>query len=124
MSYWKGKRAVVTGGSAGLGRAVAETLVRQGARVAIAARGEEQLSVTAGSLKSLGGEVLSIQCDVISQADIDRLAATVNDAWGGVDLLCHSAGRSMRGTALGTHIDDYCDLLDTNFLAAVRCAQV
>jgi short-subunit dehydrogenase len=75
-------------------------------------------------LKAAGGEVLPVACDVTAQADVERLAVTVSSAWGGVDLLCHCAGRSMRGTALGTSIEDYCALWDTNFLAAVRCAQV
>jgi uncharacterized protein len=123
MTYWRGKRALVTGGSAGLGRAVAEALVRQGARVAIIARGEQQLSATTKQLRALGGEVLPVTCDVTRQVDVEKLAGTVSSAWGGLDLLCHCAGRSMRGTALDTSPEDFRDLWETNFLAAVRCAQ-
>jgi short-subunit dehydrogenase len=123
MKYWRGKRAVVTGGSAGLGRAVAGALVARGARVAIVARGQAALDAVSAQLKASGGEVLSAVADVTRQEDIDRLAATILSAWGGLDLLCHCAGRSMRGTALATSPDDFRALWETNFLSAVRCVQ-
>jgi uncharacterized protein len=123
MTYWKGKRALVTGGSAGLGRAIAEALVKQGARVVIVARGQRQLDATAKELKAIDGDVLPAAYDVTSQADVERIAAIVKSAWGGLDLLCHCAGKSMRGTALDTSPEDFRDLWETNFLAAVRCAQ-
>jgi short-subunit dehydrogenase len=123
MNYWRGKRAVVTGGSAGLGRAVAASLVEHGASVMIVARDQSRIDETAGQLKSLGGDVLACAADVTSQTEIDRLAATVHGAWAGLDMFCHCAGRSMRGTVLATSPDDFHDLWETNFLSAVRCIQ-
>ncbi len=123
MDYWRNKRAVVTGGSAGLGRAIATTLVQNGARVLIGARREAALADAAQHLRALGGDVLTLAADVTKQDDVERLAATVQSSWGGLDMLCHAAGRSMRGTALGTSLDDYRDLWETNFLSAVRLAQ-
>jgi short-subunit dehydrogenase len=123
MSYWRGKRALVTGGSAGLGRALARALVHHGAKVAIVARGLELLNGTAEELRSSGGEVIPLSADVTNQVDVDRIATTVTSAWGGLDLLCHCAGRSMRGTALSTSADEFRDLLETNFLSAVRFTQ-
>src|SRR5688500_8859481 len=70
MSYWRGKRAVITGGSAGLGRALAGVLVEQGARVAIVARGAEQLERAAGELHGAGGNVLSVAADVTIVGDV------------------------------------------------------
>jgi short-subunit dehydrogenase len=123
MSYWRGKRAVVTGGSAGLGRALASVLVQHGARVAIVARGQSLLDATAKDLQSRGGSVLAIAADTTNQEDVDRLASSVQSAWGGLDLLCHCAGRSMRGTALATASEEFRELWETNFLSAVRCTQ-
>src|SRR3954463_4035002 len=122
MTYWNDKRAVVLGGSAGLGRAVAKTLLQHGARVAGVARGEQQLESTAGELKRFG-QVLTVSRDITKQADVEQLAATVESEWGGVDILCQCAGVSMRGTALGTSLNEYQRLWELNFLATVRCVQ-
>jgi uncharacterized protein len=81
------------------------------------------LDEAAGELKKLGGDVLAVAADVTRQEDVDRMQSTILSAWGGLDLLCHCAGRSMRGTALGTSVEEFRQLLDTNFLSAVRCAQ-
>jgi short-subunit dehydrogenase len=123
MNYWQGKRAVVTGGSAGLGRAVAEVLVDRGARVAIVARRQPLLEAVAAELRSRGGNVLPIAADVTQPADVGRLVDAVHGAWGGADLLCQCAGRSMRGTVLGTPAEEFRALWETNFLAALRCTQ-
>jgi NAD(P)-dependent dehydrogenase (short-subunit alcohol dehydrogenase family) len=123
MSYWRGKRAVVTGGSAGLGRAIANALVERGARVAIFARRQDALEATAAELRRRGADAIALSGDVTIPADVERLASTVYSAWGGLDLLCHCAGRSMRGTALSTTPEEFRELWETNFLSALRCAQ-
>jgi short-subunit dehydrogenase len=123
MTYWHGKRAVITGGSAGLGRALASTLVQRGARVAVVARGQQLLDATTKELKARGGNVLAVAADVTKQDDVTRLASAVKSAWGGLDLLCHCAGRSMRGTVLATSADEFRELWETNFLSALRCTQ-
>ena len=123
MGYWRGKRAVVIGASAGLGRALASVLVERGARVAIVARGHAALDAAVEQLRTQGGEALAIAADVTNQDDVDRLAATVNEAWGGVDFVCHCAGRSTRGDVLETSPDDFRELLEINFLSAVRSVQ-
>jgi short-subunit dehydrogenase len=123
MSYWRGKRAVVTGGSAGLGRAIARELASRGAKVAIVARGQQALDATVQELSGAGDRVLSVTADVTRPADVERLRSTIMSAWGGLDFLCHCAGRSMRGTVLSTSVDEFRDLVDANFLSAVRCTQ-
>jgi NAD(P)-dependent dehydrogenase (short-subunit alcohol dehydrogenase family) len=124
MSYWRGKRAVVTGGSAGLGRAIAKTLIEHGARVMIVGRRQEALDVALGELKSAAvGDAVGLSADVTKPEDVNRLASRVQSAWGGLDMLCHCAGRSMRGTALGTSPEEYRDMWETNFLSAVLCTQ-
>jgi short-subunit dehydrogenase len=123
MSYWSGKRAVITGGSAGLGRALAGVLVERGARVAIVARGREALERAASELRSRGGDVLAIPADVTNPDDVKHLAEELQHGLGGVDLLSHCAGKSMRGNALSTTAVEYRELWETNFLAAVQCIQ-
>jgi uncharacterized protein len=123
MSYWRDKRAIVTGGSLGLGRALTGALVERGARVAIVARGQRGLDDTARELSARGGNVLAIAADVTNDADMARLAATIRDAWGGADFFCHSAGRSMRSLAISTPVEKFQELIDLNFLSSVRCIQ-
>lgn len=123
MDYWHGKRAVITGGSAGLGRALAEVLVDRQARVALVARGQEALDRAASELASRDGDVVAISADVTNDADMPRVAATVRERWGGVDFVCHCAGRSMRSLAVSTPVAQYREFFDLNFLSSVRCIQ-
>lgn len=123
MEFWRNKRAVITGGSAGLGRALASVLVEHGARVAIVARGQSALDDTAQQLRALGGEVLPLSADVTVRDDVFRVADAVSQQWGGVDLVSHCAGRSMRGNVLSTTANDFRDLWEANFLSAIHLTQ-
>lgn len=91
--------------------------------MAVIARGEGKLTETVNALKQITPTALGLQADVTKQEDVDRFAATLLSAWGGVDMLCHCAGRSMRGTALETSPAEFSELWDVNFLSAVRCVQ-
>src|SRR5262245_21446056 len=113
MSYWRGKRGLIIGGSAGLGRALADVLAEHGARLAIVARRQQPVDDAAAALKTRGADVLSIAADVTKGEDLQRVNTMVSSAWGGIDLLCHCAGRSMRGTVLSTSTNDFRDLLQT-----------
>jgi len=123
MTYWSNRRAVIIGGSSGLGRALAEVLVDRGARVIVVARGQESLDQTVAPLAARGGDVHAMPADVTSAADVERLSITVHERWGGVDLVAHCAGRSMRGDAITTSPAKFQELWDLNFLSAVRVVQ-
>lgn len=123
MTYWQNKRAVVVGGSSGLGRALAEVLVDRGARVAIVARGRESLDKAVVELSAPGDEVFAIQADVTNAADVERAAIEIHERWQGVDFVAHTAGRSMRGDAITTPPERFQELWELNFLSAVRVAQ-
>ena len=89
----RGKVALVTGGSNGLGLASAAALAREGVRLAIAARDVDRLEAAAAGLrKEAGGEVLALQADVASAAATRDLAAQVADALGPVEILVANAG--------------------------------
>jgi uncharacterized oxidoreductase len=81
------KRVLVTGGSAGIGRAIAAELKRAAARVMICARSEEPLRRTASDL-----DVQMSVCDVSDSSQVQELAARVRDQWGGLDILVNNAG--------------------------------
>src|SRR5690606_14152027 len=95
-NYWQDKVCAVTGGSAGLGRAIGGALARRGAKVVLIARHQPPLEAAAAELRGAGGEVRTIMADVAWQEDVDRLAATIAADFGRLDLLCNAAGRSSR----------------------------
>lgn len=123
MNYWQGKRAVILGGSSGLGRALAEVLVDRGARVAIVARGQDALDRAVAELTALDDEIFGIAADVTNAVDVERLAIEIHERWHGVDFVAHTAGRSMRGDAITTPPEEFQQLWELNFLSAVRTAQ-
>ena len=90
-----GKVAIITGGSDGLGRAAAEKLAAEGARVAICARRKEHLDQAADEIRTAtGGQVLAQVADVSRAADCEGLVNAVVAQWGGVDILLNNAGTS------------------------------
>ncbi|WP_261554919.1 SDR family NAD(P)-dependent oxidoreductase [Frankia tisae] len=87
-----GKRAIVTGGGTGIGYAIAEELVREGARVAIAGRRREVLDGAAKLIKeSTGADVLAVPADTGDEDSVRNLVDTVQAAFGGVDILVNNA---------------------------------
>ena len=123
MPYWTDKVALVTGGSAGLGLAIARALVGAGAKVTIAARDEARLCASARSLGTDGRECRAIAADVTKQAECERIVSQVIADCGRLDLLVNCAGRSARGEIAATTTDQFAELLDVNFLSAVNVTQ-
>ncbi|MCP3138785.1 SDR family NAD(P)-dependent oxidoreductase [Pyxidicoccus xibeiensis] len=87
-----GKVVLVTGGSDGLGAALARRLVREGAKVALCARGPERLEATAASLRAEGGDVLTIQADVSKAWEVEHFVDAAHARFGRVDALVNNAG--------------------------------
>ncbi|HUB94791.1 MAG TPA: SDR family oxidoreductase [Stellaceae bacterium] len=87
-----GKRAIVTGGSRGIGKAIAQQLAEEGVDVAIAARGREQLDATAREIaKTTGRRVVPIVVEMTDDASVDALVAAAVKALGGIDILVNNA---------------------------------
>jgi 3-oxoacyl-[acyl-carrier protein] reductase len=85
--------AIITGGSRGIGRAVARALAREGARVAIAAVSDRnELETARKEIADLGSDVVAMLADVARRGDVDRLVQTVVAKWGRVDILVNNAG--------------------------------
>jgi len=120
----KGKCALVTGATQGIGRATALVLAREGAKVALVARGQERLDQTAKEIAAAGGEALPIQADVTRPADLEKAVGTVQGRWGGIDILVNNAGTSMRGEF--EKVDDamWQADLELKLMAAVRLCRL
>ena len=87
-----GKSAVVTGASRGLGRAIAEALAAEGAKVTLVARGGDTLEQTASAMRATGATVHTVGADVTSAEDCERIVAEAVRAHGGLDILVNNAG--------------------------------
>ncbi|MBB5208500.1 SDR family oxidoreductase [Chiayiivirga flava] len=91
-----GKVVLITGGSAGIGKAAALKAAAAGAKTIIVARGEEELFATRDEIVAAGGECFAYTCDLADMASCDALVAKVMEDHGGVDVLVNNAGRSIR----------------------------
>ena len=87
-----GRVAIVTGGSRGIGRAVAERLCREGANVALCARNRESLAEAQHALEAIGGQVLAVEADLTEPAAAARVVEMTAAAWGRIDILVNNAG--------------------------------
>ena len=90
----KGKVAIVTGGSRGIGRAIAEALAGAGAAVTVAGRNRERAEEVAGAINSAGGKAVGVPADVSKAADVARLMQTTVERFGRLDILVNNAGIS------------------------------
>jgi NAD(P)-dependent dehydrogenase (short-subunit alcohol dehydrogenase family) len=120
----KGKVAVVTGGTEGIGKATALTLAREGAKVAICARRQPLLDAVAAEITKAGGEVLALSADMSKAADCERLINEVVKRFGGIDILVNNAGTSKRGKFLELSDDEWAADLELKVFGAVRCSRL
>ncbi|MCE9554523.1 MAG: SDR family NAD(P)-dependent oxidoreductase [Planctomycetes bacterium] len=123
MSRWNEKVVLVTGGSAGLGRAIADAFGQQGARLVLASRKEDLLQQAAASFRERGVDVLAVKADATQDEDVERLIGSAIERFGQLDVLVNAVGRSMRGTIASTSTSQFEELLQVNFLTAVRCTR-
>jgi len=125
MTYWQNKVVLVTGGSSGLGRVIAETFHRAGAKLALVALERPDVEKAAAEIGATGieGSTLPIHADITRQEDVDRIFETVKEHFSGLDVLVNNAGRSMRGMALDTTPEQFQVLFDLNVLGTVRCTR-
>lgn len=109
----QGKRALITGGGRGLGRAIALAFAQEGAAVAVAARSADEIAETAWLIEEQGGRAIGIQTDVRSSAAVASLLAQVNDTLGPVQILVNSAGVGLRAPVQETSEEQWDAVLDT-----------
>ncbi len=120
-----GRTALVTGGSRGIGRAIAERLGRSGADVVIVARRPDVVEQTLAELKGIAaGNVSGYACDVSDPVAIDRVFAAVSEATRGIDILVNNAGSSARSPFLEMDRALLNSDLDLKLHAAIRLSQL
>lgn len=114
-STLENKRAIVTGGSVGIGAAIARALARQGANVAINYRRHDvEARQVVADIQAAGGQGLAIQADVASFADAERMVREVVTAFGGLDILVNNAGINRDAVIWKMTEAQWDEVLDTN----------
>ena len=120
MGFLDGKVAVVTGGSRGIGRAIATALANEGATVVVAARSARAASAAA---REIGGKTLGFACDVRHHEQVRSLFDQVTAAAGGTDVLINNAGIGLFGPAADMSPEDWRAVIDTNLSGAFYCCR-
>ncbi len=121
----KGKVAVVTGGSEGIGRAAAQSLGREGVSVVVCARRADVLQQAASAVaEATGAEIVPVQADVMVAADVERVIQTAVDRFGRLDILVNNAGTSAAGAFESVTDDAWQADLDLKLFGAIRATRL
>ena len=114
-----GKVVIITGGSSGIGKALAEEFGSAGAKIVITGRNEERLNETAEYLSSLNIEILSVKADVSIEEDNKEVVNKVIERYGKIDILINNAGISMRALFEDLNLDVFRQVMNINFFGTV-----
>jgi NAD(P)-dependent dehydrogenase (short-subunit alcohol dehydrogenase family) len=117
---FKGKRAVVTGSSEGIGKAIAVALAREGADVVLAARNAANMEAVKKEIEKLGRKAVAIRCDVSRDEDVAAMGEKALKAFGSIDILVNNAAVGIRGSLEDVSLDDWRYIIDINLLGYVR----
>jgi 17beta-estradiol 17-dehydrogenase / 3beta-hydroxysteroid 3-dehydrogenase len=123
LTRWRGRVAMVTGASSGIGRAVAERLAAAHMRVVICGRRRARLHELAERLGARGADVLPVAVDLRREGDIAALWGRVRSEWGGVDVLVNNAGLGRHAPLLDGATGAWREMLEVNVLALCVCTR-
>ena len=119
----KGRVAIVTGGSRGLGLQIAEAYAELGARLALTARKQDQLDEAASHLRGMGAEVLTVAGNLSAPDHAEALVEQVINAWGAVDILVNNAGTTWGAPAEEHPVEAWHKVVDLNLTGTFLLTQ-
>ena len=115
MEALKDRVALITGGGRGIGRAIATTFAREGARTAVTGRSMDRLSQVVDEIRAEGGVAQAFELDVTREGDAVRVAEQVVEAWGQIDILVNNAGIIVYDTPVwATTVEHWDQVMNTN----------
>jgi 3-oxoacyl-[acyl-carrier protein] reductase len=117
-----GRVAIVTGGARGIGRAIAEEFLKEGAKVVIVDILEEELMSTAKEL-SRYGDVTAVKADITKKEDRERIVKVTLEKYGRIDILVNNAGIAIQKAAIDMDLSDWQRVIDINLTAVFLCSQ-
>ena len=119
-----GKVAIITGGSKGIGRAIALTFAEAGADVVVCSRAQNgELGKVADEIKRMGRRSLAVQADVSKKADVDNLVERAIKEFGAVDILVNNAGTILKTPLVEISEEEWDQIMDTNLKGCHLCSQ-
>lgn len=126
MKQWnlKGKRALVTGGSKGIGRAIVEEFLGLDAEVLLTARNQAEIETAARELSSGGQAVYGLRADVTDDADREAVRAWIEKQWGGLDILVNNAGINIRKPSVDYRPEELKQIFDINLLGPFELSRL
>lgn len=119
MQSLNGKKALITGGSRGIGRATAIALAKQGVELGLIARSEESFESVREELTDLGANFVTATADVSQESEVQKAVSKIENELGGIDILINNAGVGARGSFLELSTDEWRKVLDTNVMGIV-----
>src|SRR5574338_80574 len=117
----KGQIAVVTGASSGIGFATALALAKAGVKVAAGARRTELLEKLKKEIEKIGGECITVVCDVTKRSDCDNLVNSAVNKWGKIDILINNAGLMPLSFVKNLKVDEWERMIDVNIKGVLYC---
>ena len=121
----KGKQVFITGGSVGIGLAVARAFAREGADVAIGARNRERVEAEADKIATdYGVKVLGISIDVTKPDEIENAGRVIEETFGGIDIVINNAGSGTEETVMNSKDEDWYAIWDLHVMSAVRTTRI
>ena len=123
MARWRGRVALVTGASSGIGREVASALALDGLKVAACARRLAPLQALQGELAERGGDLLPLQANLRDETQITAVFEAIRARWGGVDVLVNNAGLGRNAPLTSGRTEAWREMLEVNVLALCICTR-
>ncbi|HXB08993.1 MAG TPA: SDR family NAD(P)-dependent oxidoreductase, partial [Puia sp.] len=126
MTIWdlQGKKALITGGTRGIGRAIAAEFLELGAEVIIVARNEKEVGELVRLWQAEGRPVSGVVADVSKEADRERIRAAVAERWGRLDVLVNNAGTNIRKKLTDYVEEEYRQVFEVNLFAIIALCRL
>ena len=117
---FKGKKAVVTGSSGGIGKAIAIAMAKEGADVVLASRNAANMEAVKKEIEKLGRKAIAIKCDVTDDGSVAAMKDKTIKAFGDIDILVNNAAVGIRGSLEDVSLDDWRAIINTNLMGYIR----
>ena len=119
--HLEGKNVLITGGSKGIGKAIAKVFLAEGANVGIAARNLDFLNK---AREELGDSISAFQCDITIAEEREKLIRSFVEEKGSIDILVNNAGGSNGGAAIETDLELFHEAMELNYFSAVHLSKL